>query len=159
MTEEEKKTLESAVQNFVASWAGILAMHQWNIQANFIDDNEWSFGTNIYDEIGQAIIEVPSNDVWNDLYPKCLYDMEKYIVFQLLRIKFCEKNIDRENLSYLAHCLVELKRRGDQLEQVIQSIQEKETAEPKKDEAKTEEEPELSFIVEDHEKESADRPE
>ena len=149
MTEEEKKTLESVVQNFVASWAGILAMHQWNIQANFIDENKWSFETNIYDEIGQAIIEVPSNDVWNDLYPKCLYDMEKYIVFQLLRIKFCEKNIDRENLSYLAHCIVELKRRGDQLEQVIQSIQEK----------KTKEEPELSFIVEDHEKESADRPE
>ena len=151
MTEEEKKTLESVVQNFVASWAGILAMHQWNIQANFIDENEWSFETNIYDEIGQAIIEVPSNDVWNDLYPKCLYDMEKYIVFQLLRIKFCEKNIDRENLSYLAHCLVELKRRGDQLEQVIQSAQEKHRHEDDKADDSN-----ISFDVENYEEKPAD---
>ena len=151
MTEEEKKILESAVQNFVASWAGILAMHQWNIQANFIDENKWSFETNIYDEIGQAIIEVPSNDVWNDLYPKCLYDMEKYIVFQLLRIKFCAKNIDRENLSYLAHCLVELKRRGDQLEQVIQSAQEKHRHEDDKADDSN-----ISFDVENYEEKPAD---
>lgn len=127
MTQEEKMHIESEAQKICELWANLLNMQEWLITIKAVDEimnfDATVFDTFVYNEIGQAKIEIPTKEIWDTVYRDIPYRIENYLVMQMLRIKFHKNGIRREDLSYLATCIIELKLRGDRLERIVHSLQ------------------------------------